>query len=368
MSDRDANEGVLAWPSEPPKKKQKTAKAAEEDADLEARPLKRHMCTINFSGKVPPPADVPAPGNERISYCCWSTEISPSTIDKPEDERRYHLQVYIEVFSRVRMRTIRKEVPWLAHAYIDPFPCAGSSLECKEYVQKMREIDIISREQGVPNYPPPSSDFHEFGKFSYSGPEDKRAKGKEVCELIARGAITFNECADKYPSLFQQWWRTWRQVEANYLTKISRTEKTAAIWLWGKSGSGKSHLANKLARAIGSVYYAGSDAKKGWYDMYSRQDVFLFDEFRIEHIPYDDMLRLADKYHHDLARRGVPAMPFTSRLIIITCCSHPDELYKYNRAVDHYEQFQRRYDVYEVTEANRDIMYAELLEKYKIKK
>lgn len=117
-----------------------------------------------------------------------------------------------------------------------------------------------------------------------------------------------------------------------------RTEMTTCDWLYGPTGTGKSHAAFKDFTPD-THYVWKSD--NGWQDGYAQQPTVIINDFRGE-IPYNELLQMVDKWPYYVKRRGREPMPFTSKHIIITSSLPPDAIYHRRLEEDSLEQLNRR--------------------------
>lgn len=120
-----------------------------------------------------------------------------------------------------------------------------------------------------------------------------------------------------------------------YLVKPRKT-KPCVYWICGKSGSGKTKWVFD--------HYDDIFIKDGtkWWDGYCGQKVVLLDDFRINNIEFDNLLRLLDRYPYKVEIKG-GYMEFTSEIIIITTPKEPCESY-YGKTNESLDQLYRRID------------------------
>ena len=136
-----------------------------------------------------------------------------------------------------------------------------------------------------------------------------------------------------------QYGRTLDRLEDIRMRSVARTEMTKGVWLWGPTGTGKSHRA---ANMEGTQYWWTND--NGWWDGYKQQDVVILNDFR-GNIAYGEMLQMVDKWPYAVRRRGREPMPFTSKMVVVTSSLHPKDVYKNLSAEDKLAQLERRFDI-----------------------
>lgn len=173
--------------------------------------------------------------------------------------------------------------------------------------------------------------------------QGERMDLKEIKKKIFSGTSVEN-IIEEDPMLYHQYGRTMEKLEDIYLGKRKRTEMTQGIWIYGETGLGKSHEARDM---IGdrSSYDVPDD--KGWWDGYTGQDVVILDDFRGE-IPFNQLLKMIDKWPFSVPRRNRRPMPFTSKEVIITSSMHPLQVFEKNN--DNLEQLYRRVRIIHMTE------------------
>lgn len=101
-----------------------------------------------------------------------------------------------------------------------------------------------------------------------------------------------------------------------------RSEMTELYIYYGETGTGKSHRAYEEGKELGEVYHKPTGP---WWDGYRGQPVVIFDDFRGE-CPLAEMLRLCDKYPHQVPLKG-GFEQFISRRIYLTSNLSPEEFW-----------------------------------------
>lgn len=186
------------------------------------------------------------------------------------------------------------------------------------------------------NYCKKDGDFIEIGKMSNQG---ARTDIYSAAQAIIKNELTAEELLLENPQLYSRTRNTINDLEQIRLRQLKRTEKTECIWYFGKTGCGKSHTAFEIANAAEDYYVYADDGK--WWDDYTGQEVTIIDDFRGS-IPYNQLLKLADKWETLVPRRGKAPIPFVSKKIIITSVLHPEEVYHNLSMNDSLKQQYRR--------------------------
>lgn len=188
--------------------------------------------------------------------------------------------------------------------------------------------------------------------FDYSVKEDRHTEEHGVAvrngesltltqrkEQLLAGDITAEDIAVEDPGQYHMYGRTLNKLEDIALRRRFRTEMTTCEWIYGSTGSGKSHKAFENFNP--DTHYVWKLNDKGWQDGYLQQDTVIINDYRGE-IRYNDLLQLIDKWPHSLPRRGREPMPFTSKHIIITSSLRPDQIYVNRVQEDALDQLYRR--------------------------
>ena len=146
------------------------------------------------------------------------------------------------------------------------------------------------------------------------------------------------------PTHYHQYKNTYKDIEAYVLSKKFRTWMTKGIWLFGSTGTGKSHYA--LNKFNPETHYI-KDLNVKWWDNYKGQETVIIQEFRGE-IKFGEILDLVDKWPKNVPIRNKPSVPFLAKKLIITSPKKPEDIF-YNACddEDNIAQLVRRFEVYE---------------------
>lgn len=226
------------------------------------------------------------------------------------DQGTEHLQGYVYFKNARTFNSVKKKIP---RAHIEK--ARGDAKANREYCSK----ESIWLEEG-----------------------DMPAQGERVDLYEIRDSIVAGEKVDNIamekPHIYHKYGRTLNKLEDLVMRNKFRTEMTTCEWIWGPTGTGKSHRA--FEGYTPSTHYVVPD-DNGWWDAYAQQDIVILNDFR-GWIPYNVLLQLIDKYPMTVKRRGREPMPFTSKHIIITSSLKPEEIYKHRVEEDSIEQLLRR--------------------------
>ena len=138
-------------------------------------------------------------------------------------------------------------------------------------------------------------------------------------------------------------WANFQQIRVaeKYLTycEPKRTTKPIVTWLYGRTGTGKSRMANQMFPDA----YTKSEGSK-WWDGYDRHKDVILDDFRGNWMTFNELLTLLDRYERRVEFKG-GCRQFVAENIVITCCAHPKDIYDVE--TERLDQLLRRIDFIE---------------------
>lgn len=229
-----------------------------------------------------------------------------------------HYQGYVYFHNATTMSALKKKLP---RAHLEP--AISSPQKNRVYCSKQKI-------------------YIEHGTIPQQG---QRTDLVSVCEEIKNGTTTVGDIMEEDPMFYHQYGRTLRDLEDHVANKKERDWMTEGVWIVGPSGSGKSHLANEGYHR--DTHYTWNLRDKDWQDKYMGQETVIIDDFRGT-IPYEELLKMIDKYRYDVSRRGRAPRPFLAKKIIITSVLRPEQVYHNRHAKDSIEQLMRRLKVIEL--------------------
>nr|WBT97320.1 rep protein [Bat circovirus BtSY1] len=158
--------------------------------------------------------------------------------------------------------------------------------------------------------------------------------GDAVSTALKTGSV--KDVALQHPETFVKYHRGLGELikAANKLPK--RAWKTQVHVHVGPPGCGKSRWASQFADEENTFWKA---PRNKWWDGYIGQPVVVLDDF-YGWLPYDEVLRLCDRYPLEVEYKG-GMTPFLARTLIITSNKMPQEWYS-SDAVPHAEALYRR--------------------------
>lgn len=219
------------------------------------------------------------------------------------DEGTQHLQGYVELISKTRFTTIKKNLP-RAHIEVR----RGTALQASDYCKK-------------------DNDYLEFGEISKQGHRTDLDTARRMAADEGMRAVSAT-CS------YQQILSAEKYLTYN---ETARDFKPMVIWIWGPSGCGKSKLARELC---GEDVYVKNDPSK-WWNGYDAHDFVIIDDFRDSWFPMTELLRILDRYECRLEYKG-GFRQLLAKTIIITTILPPKS--SYGGHGEPIEQLLRRID------------------------
>lgn len=230
------------------------------------------------------------------------------------DSGTVHYQGYVELTRTVRLSHMRT---WLNGAHFEPRK--GTRDEARNYCRKPET-----------QLEPPI----EFGDWG-TGSQGRRMDILALKSAVDQGA-TLEKVWDLYPLEFLKYNRGIQL--ATVLKTKPRSWKTRVTILYGPTGTGKSKWVYDNFPAT-DVY---PKQRSNWWCGYQGQGTILLDDF-YGWLPFDEMLRLMDRYPMLLQTKGGQTQMLAKELII-TSNKQPYEWYNNDKIRMNMEAFYRRVD------------------------
>lgn len=254
---------------------------------------------------------------DQIRFIAYGDEICPTT-------QRPHHQVYLHMFNKkaTGKRSLNVIGQLFGGAYVAPM--RGSFAQNEAYCGKENTLIKLGEE-----------------------PEQgKRGDLKETIRAIINLEMHMDDLLEEDPHFLHLYERTLKRAQTKADKKIKRNFKCQGLWIWGKTGVGKTYkVYNEI---IGDKDYYDKCLRDEWWDGYEGEEIIVLNEFRGE-LPFSDLLKLCDEFPMKLKRRNESPRPCMAKQVIITSCKPPEECYSniYNglEGNERFEQLRRRYKV-----------------------
>lgn len=245
--------------------------------------------------------------SDRVDYACWGFETCPDT-------GRLHWHLYLRMRTRSRMETVKRFLNRDdAHCEI----AKGNEQQCKDYCFK------------------DGNNTGEYGEFKADeGKQGKRSDLEEIATKL-NGGTSIKDIAQQHPADYIRYHGGIAAYALAIVNPPAQREVTV-LWLWGPTGTGKTHRVLTTYPDCFTV----TPGRSPW-DGYTGQSVILFDEFTGEaNWPIDSMKRILDKWRMQLDRRYNNAFAAWTRVVI--CSNSSPVTFYQNSAGPDLEAFRRR--------------------------
>lgn len=263
-----------------------------------------------------------------VEFCTTSNCCYAVVGEEVGEKGTPHLQGFVNL--RCKQRPKRLEELLGGRAWISP--ARGSDLDNKAYCQKERP-------------------YLECGEPQRQG---QRSDLRDAVTALDEG-MSLCDVARKWPVQYVMFGRGLQ----SYVTLTSNRQrdwKTEVIILIGPPGCGKSRWAWEFESP--AKYYK---ARGKWWDGYDGHETVVMDDF-YGWLPYDDMLRICDRYPLRVETKG-GSTQFLAKHVIVTSNRPPEEWYK-----EQYDQqaLYRRITKYMIYEIDKFIEAPACMLKYPI--
>jgi len=242
---------------------------------------------------------------EHCTYAIYGKEVAPTTLTP-------HLQGYLQLKKKERRIGVSKKFPGL-HLIV----AKGGFEANREYCSKGGIVFTV----GTP---------------SVAG---KREGLAAVCDLLKEGR-SMREVAEIEPATYVRYVRGLESLA--FRLSHERDFKTQISWFWGPTGTGKSRRAADMVKGESAYWKPGSTK---WWNGYEGQHTVIVDDYRRDLCTFAELLRLFDRYPHQVETKG-GVRSFVSRRIIITAPKRPDTTWA-SRTDEDLQQLLRRIEVIE---------------------
>lgn len=248
----------------------------------------RRFCfTINnYTGAELDKLNKIAKSLEKHRYICYGLEVAPTT-------KTIHIQGYIEFKDAQRLTFIQNYFNFQRDNKLHKFHvdvANGTAEQNKAYCIK----------EGIA--------YYEFGEPASQG---KRTDMIEIKLLIKESPKDLNKIIDEKANNFQQL-KFAQAIQPIYLSQRDPNFPPTVYWIFGPTGVGKTSLVYRTfddVCSVSSPRWAGTG--------YSQNECLLFDDFRPSDIPFNDLLKITDRYPYTLERKHGD-IPLNSPFIIFT--------------------------------------------------
>ena len=225
-------------------------------------------------------------------YICYQGERAPST-DTP------HLQGYIVLSNPRTFDGTRELLGPRFHLEI----ARGSTAQNVAYCSKADSRDQLC-----------GFDFTEHGdRSSVEGTGSGSGTRTDLAELAkrVRDGASEAEIAEDHPASYIMYTRGIRSLVQQHIPR--RSHKSIVHWYWGPTGTGKTRLACEESP---DAYWKSSAHQ--WWDGYDGVSDVIIDDYRASFCPFNELLRLFDRYPYQVQVKGATQQLNAKRIFITT--------------------------------------------------
>ncbi len=239
-------------------------------------------------------------GKEKAQYLIYGIEHAPTT-------GRQHLQGYVYFKNARTMKSIKKML--------------GEDIHLEKARGTVTEnINYCSKE----------------GRVFFFGDEPKQGKRTDIAMIKQDLA----DDANMRTIILNARSNQGIQYARSYMTyhEKKRTTKPTVYWIWGKTGTFKSTLAEQFALEHDHTPHFQQGTGK-WWDGYDAHKDVIINDFRNDFCEFSELLRLTDRYPHRVQVKGGYRSWLAER-IFITAPEHPERMF--NASKEQLNQLMRR--------------------------
>jgi hypothetical protein len=244
-----------------------------------------------------------------IAFFCGQIEEALTT-------HRAHVQFHISLVNPLELSTVKRKLERLGILGVHLEPCRG------------RRAGQVDPEFNIRYCTDPAKRHAEYpeGTFSFGerpanpGKRGARTDLQRVAQIARTGEGDLRTIIAQYPTQFIRYTGGIQSLCSHY--RPARDFKTEVYWFFGSSGSGKSRAIRDI---VGEHGYWKNPTNK-WWDGYLDQHDVVIDDFRAEHFPYSEFLRLCDRYPCQVEVKG-NTIQFRPKRIFVSCPKSPTDAF-----------------------------------------
>ncbi|MFU2182296.1 Rep family protein [Streptococcus pluranimalium] len=194
-------------------------------------------------------------------------------------------------------------------------------------------------------------------------------------DLLYEGEISKEEIEQKLTG--SQYAKAKQKIESVYMKRLEisaekwrqemlvKNEPITVIWLFGKTGTGKTHLAKHYAEQFDSNYFITGSSRDP-FQRYNMQHVVILDELRPHLFEYSDLLKIFDPYNNQaMASSRYFDKPLVANVYIVTTPFSPNNFFyeisnqgRVNSYIDTASQLLRRIKIVAEVEEKQIVFYS----------
>lgn len=185
----------------------------------------------------------------------------------------------------------------------------------------------------------------EPGFMDYGAPTVQGARNdlKSAIDTLRKDGI--QKVKDDHACVYVKYWKGLEKLLEPPRLDKPRAQKPFVHWIYGPTGSGKTHLAEAFSKEHKYEYYIYNKSFNGFWQRYNQQPVLIIDDMRPDTFRFDELLRILDRYQY-LVNQKQGDIFINSPYIFITAPTAPEEMFALaNTPEFDYAQLLRRIDI-----------------------
>ena len=252
-------------------------------------------------------------------YLCYQREIG-------NEEKKIHWQGYVELKKPMRYGAMWASLGLNGQGKL--LVSRGTWEDNKKYCSK--------EDTRFPGATP-----KEFGTPCTQG---SRNDLKDAIEVLQTKGM--EELKLSHPHMYVRYWKGFEKLISELQRDELRKDKPFVHWIYGPTGSGKTHFAEQYANEHKFSYYIYNKSLNGFWQKYNQQPVLILDDFRADTFKFDELLRILDRYQYVINQKQGERW-INSPYIFITAPVPPEEMFPNGEQNKEWDQSQllRRIDV-----------------------
>jgi len=268
----------------------------------------REWC-VTVHNVLPVDGELFVPEHVNLRYAVWQCERAPST-------GALHHQIFLIFVRPVRMAYVKNLLQ-------------RPDAHCEKMRGTREQADAYCRKE----------ETRFAGPWSHGRMETEQGKRRDLEALFecAKSGLSLAEAAAQVGAWAFTYARAYDRAIDEYKAAnwAALDDEDEVLWqpptvlvFYGESGSGKSRMAAKVAKANFKANNWGIYRKMPgeWWEGYRQEEVILMDDF-YGSVRWGTLLQLLDGYHGIRVEKKGGSVPWNAKLIIITSNKHPRDWY-----------------------------------------
>lgn len=263
---------------------------------------------------------------EAINAVCEADAVSGSPqivrvrcgLEQCPDSGKWHLQSFVKFTNKTRRGgvAVKLNLPAETHVEICKKDPKWNLVYCAKNNALVVDHGKLPFEVGVPGDKPKMDYVKLINEFKAGTP--------------------LRKVVQEYPALALRSWNNFQSIRNLFMRPLDCPSGVRGIWIYGKPGLGKSHLAKYLSQKY-KIYPKNQDK---WWNSYDGEAVVVLDD--VDNKVFAHYLKIwADAYAFHGEVKG-SSIPLRHRYFIVTSNYHPRDLFLANSSNESAEELSNR--------------------------